>query len=134
MSTAQLLWKPTDEQIKRTQMHAFMVKAAKKYGFQPDYPSMHKWSVEHRDCFWQEMWDYAGIQAIKPATAVQTGRGMLGTKWFPGLEFNFAAHLLRFNDDRVAIEAEDEQGRTRTSRIGRAWRSGDRREPQAGQE
>jgi acetoacetyl-CoA synthetase len=114
MSTAQLLWKPTDEQIKRTQMHAFMVKAANKYGFQPDYPSMHKWSVEHRDCFWQEMWDYAGIQAIKPATAVQTGRGMLGTKWFPGLEFNFAAHLLRFNDDRVAIEAEDEQGRTRS--------------------
>jgi acetoacetyl-CoA synthetase len=38
---------------------------------------------------------------------------MLGTRWFEGLEFNFAEYLLRFDDDRVAIEAEDELGRTR---------------------
>ena len=114
MPSAKLLWKPTDDQIKRTQMYAFMHKMADKYGFQADYPSLHKWSVQHRDRFWQEMWDFAGIKATKPATAVESGSGMLGTKWFPGLEFNFAAHLLRFNDDRVALAAEDEQGRTRS--------------------
>lgn len=114
MSTTKLLWKPSEERIKRTQMHAFMTEAARKYGFKPDYPAMHRWSVEHRGQFWKEMWDFAGIQATKPAAAVEAGGGMLGTKWFPGLEFNFAAHLLRFNDDRIAIEAEDELGRTRS--------------------
>ncbi len=95
-------------------MHAFMTRASNKYGFTPDYPSMHRWSVTHRAQFWKEMFDFAGIQPTKPATAVETGRGMLGTKWFPGLEFNLAAHLLRFADDRIAIEAEDELGRTRS--------------------
>ncbi|HVP10551.1 MAG TPA: acetoacetate--CoA ligase [Phycisphaerae bacterium] len=114
MASAKLLWKPTDEQIQRTQMFAFMNRMAGKYGFPPDYPSLHKWSVQHRDQFWQEMWNFAGIKASKPAASVMSGSGMLGTKWFPGLEFNFAAHLLRFNDDRVALAAEDELGRTRS--------------------
>ena len=95
-------------------MYAFTARMAAKYGFAADYPSLHRWSITHRDQFWKGMFDFAGIHATKAATAVETGSGMLSTKWFPGLEFNFAAHLLRFNDDRVAIEAEDELGRTRS--------------------
>jgi len=95
-------------------MYAFAARMASKYGFAAGYPSLHRWSITHRDQFWKEMFDLAGIKATKAATAVETGSGMLGAKWFPGLEFNFAAHLLRFGDDRVAIEAEDELGRTRS--------------------
>src|SRR3989304_4972093 len=110
MTTAKLLWQPTQERTKKSQMHAFTTKASAKYGFKPDWPSLHRWSVEHREQFWKEMWDFAGIRASRPAAAVCTGEGMLGTKWFPGLEFNFAEHLLRFNDDRAALTAEDESG------------------------
>ena len=53
------------------------------------------------------MFEFAAIQPATPATAVEAGSGMLETKWFPGLEFNFGAHLLRFDDDRIALEAED---------------------------
>jgi acetoacetyl-CoA synthetase len=95
-------------------MYAFTARMAAKYDFAPDYPSLHRWSIARRDQFWKEMFDFAGIHATKAATAIEIGGGMLGTKWFPGLEFNFAAHLLRFNDDRVAIESEDELGRTRS--------------------
>ncbi len=95
-------------------MYAFTARMAAKNGLKPDYPSLHHWSITRRDQFWKEMFDLAGIQATKAAIAVESGGGMLGTKWFPGLEFNFAAHLLRFGDDRVAIEAEDELGRTRS--------------------
>ena len=114
MGNPNLLWQPSDEQIRRTQMYAFMVGAAQKYGFEPTWPALHHWSVRHSDQFWQEMFDFAGIQATTKAQAVRTGEGMLGTKWFPGMELNFAAHLLRFDDDRIAIEAEDELGRTRS--------------------
>lgn len=114
MPSAELLWQPTDERAHRSQMYAFTARMAAKYGFAPDYPSLHRWSITRRGQFWKEMFDLAGIQATKATTAVETGSGMLGTKWFPGLEFNFAAHLLRFNDDRPAIEAEDELGRTRS--------------------
>ncbi|MCH7840398.1 MAG: AMP-binding protein, partial [Planctomycetes bacterium] len=113
MKTPELLWQPTQEQIRRTQMFAFMARAAEKFGFEADWPSLHRWSVTHRDLFWRQMLEFSQIELTKPATAVHAGEGMLETKWFPGLEFNFAAHLLRFRDDRIAIEAEDELGRTR---------------------
>ena len=114
MAAAELLWKPTDDQVRRSQMYDFMTLAAARYGFPPDWPALHAWSVRRREEFWREMWDYAGIAASRPATATYVGEGMLGTTWFPGLEFNFAAHLLRHNDDRPAIIAEDERGRSRT--------------------
>ncbi len=114
MQDAELLWQPSPEQIERTQMHAFMARVSDLCGVSTDWLSLHRWSVEHCDEFWREMLKVAGIQPTRPATAVQTGRGMLGTKWFPGMEFNFAAHLLRFDDERVALEAEDELGRARS--------------------
>jgi acetoacetyl-CoA synthetase len=114
MPSAELLWEPSDARARSSQIYAFITRAASNYGFTPDYPSMHRWSITRRDQFWKEMFDFAGIQPTKLAATVETGQGMLNTKWFPGLEFNFAAHLLRFHDDRIAIEAEDELGRTRS--------------------
>ena len=114
MPQAEPLWTPSDERVASTQMYAFMYEAAKRHGFSPDWPSLHDWSVGHTDQFWGRMLEVAEIMAAKPATGVRAGEGMLGTSWFPGMELNFAEHLLRFNDDRVAIEAEDELGRTRS--------------------
>jgi acetoacetyl-CoA synthetase len=114
MTTAEMLWKPSDERIRESQMYQFMSLAAVKYGFAADWRAMHRWSVERRDQFWGEMFGFAQIQTSKPARAVCEGSGMLGTKWFPELEFNFAQHLLRFNDERIAIEADDERGRARS--------------------
>jgi len=113
MAEARLLWQPSDEQVRHSQMHAFMMQAAEAHGIKPDWPSLHRWSVEHRDAFWKQMWTFAGIHAVRPETAVTAGEGMLGTTWFPGLEFNFAQHLLRHNDERIALTSEDERGQTR---------------------
>ena len=114
MTEEQALWNPSPERVRGSQMHEFMVKAAEQYGFSPDWQSLHAWSVAHGDQFWQAMFDTAQIAAVQPGTAVCSGEGMLGTKWFPGMKLNFAAHLLRHDDDHIAIEAEDELGRTRS--------------------
>ncbi len=95
-------------------MHAFMIAMAKRYGFTPDWQNLHKWSVTNRERFWHEMLRLAQIKTHTPVQYVTQGSGMLGTKWFPGVNLNFAEHLLRFNDERVAIESEDELGRTRS--------------------
>jgi len=113
MAEARLLWQPSDEQVRHSQMHAFMMQAAEAHGIKPDWPSLHRWSVEHRDAFWKQMWTFAGIHAVRPETAVTAGEGMLGTTWFPGLECTFAQHLLRHNDERIALTSEDERGQTR---------------------
>ena len=79
---------------------------------------MHRWSIGHRDQFWREMLEFAEIKPTRDARTTCRGEGMLGTDWFPGMELNFAAHLLRFSDNRVAIETEDELGRTRSITYG----------------
>jgi len=113
MATTELLWQPAEERIRRSQISAFMKSVEEKFGVEKDYRSLHTWSIDHRRDFWDEMLSFAGIEASTPAETTFRGSGMLDTKWFPGMSFNFAAHLLRFNDDRVAIVAEDERGRSR---------------------
>ena len=114
MQHAELLWQPSQERVEQSQMYRFMRHAAERYGFSPDWPSLHKWSVTHRSEFWREMLDFAQIKPTKAPTTVESGKGMLGTTWFPGMELNFAAHLLRYDDEHIAIEAEDELGRRRS--------------------
>ncbi len=133
MLGGEIVWKPSRERVERSQMFAFMRVMADRYGFAADWPALHRWSVEHRDRFWDEMFTLAGIEATRsakevcrtggPAKRVGTGCAgasgtpssaeMLGTEWFPGMELNYAGHLLRHDDDGVAIEAEDELGRAR---------------------
>ncbi len=140
MSSDEVLWMPSRERAERSQMHAFMRAMGEKYGFEPEWAALHRWSVEHREQFWGEMLILAEIEAFAPSEAVCRGEGMFGikgrltgqsvresaraeargsgalgkaTEWFPGMELNYAAHLLRHDDARVAIEAEDELGRTR---------------------
>ena len=95
-------------------MQRFLERASRKHGFDPVWPALHRWSVAHRAEFWQELLDFTEVRATKPAAAITSGDGMLAARWFPGMELNFAAHLLRFSDGRKAIEAEDELGRTRS--------------------
>ena len=114
MHQTEILWRPTDARVRQSQMFAFMTEMAQRYEFAPHGTALHRWSVERRDQFWGEMWKLAGIPSSQPATQVCAGEGMLGTSWFPGLQFNFAQHLLRFDDERVALHAVDELDRTRT--------------------
>ncbi|RJP39524.1 MAG: acetoacetate--CoA ligase [Phycisphaerales bacterium] len=109
-----ILWTPSPQRVARTRLHRFMLEMAAAHGFPPDWPSLHAWSIRNRDAFWQAMLQLAEIAPTMPATAVREGSGMLGTRWFPGMTLNYAAHLLRFDDDRAAIVAEDELGRTRS--------------------
>ena len=79
MSTAELLWTPSEQRVLSSQMHAFSKKIAAKYFINTDYPSLHRWSIEHYDLFWREMWDFAEIHATKPATTTCTGEGICRT-------------------------------------------------------
>jgi len=127
MSSDTLLWQPSDLRRRGTQMHAFMTRCARQHGLAisensgdayADYATLHRWSVEHRDLFWSDMIEWAGIRPMQAAEEACRGTGMLGTKWFPGMRLNYAQHLLRHPDFRTAIEAEDELGRRRSLNYG----------------
>ena len=60
-----------------------------------DYHALWDWSVTDLDGFWQAIWDYCGIEASVPPTAVLGRRSMPGADWFPGARLNYAQHVLR---------------------------------------
>ena len=102
---AKLLWKPSEEKIKSSNMYRFMSAVNDKYHQDfNEYASLYKWSVENIDAFWETMWDFADIIASKPYDQViDDVAKMPGARWFAGARLNFAENLLRFRDDKVAL-------------------------------
>jgi acetoacetyl-CoA synthetase len=99
-----LLWKPSEKQVKQSNMHKFMTAVNQQYNKQiTDYTDLWQWSVDNISDFWSQMWDFAGIIASKKADQIIDDYKMPGTKWFKGARLNFAENLLRFRDNQTAI-------------------------------
>ncbi|MEE9419868.1 MAG: acetoacetate--CoA ligase, partial [Desulfatiglandaceae bacterium] len=110
---AELLWTPSEERIKNTNMYRFMHFVNKRYGKKfTEYTSLYEWSIENIPDFWASMWDFGEIIASQPYDQVVDDLNkMPGAKWFSGARLNFAENLLRYRDDQVALifkgEAQD---------------------------
>ncbi len=100
-----LLWQPTDERIKGTNMYRFMSFVKDRCGKEfNDYSSLHDWSVSNISEFWATAWDFLDIKASRTYDRViEDEKKMPGADWFPGARLNFAENLLRYRDDRVAL-------------------------------
>lgn len=105
MVMSKLLWKPSEERIKKTNMYRFMQIINDKFGKNFDeYNPLYEWSVQNIPEFWATMWDFADIKASKAYDEViDDVTKMPGAKWFSGAQLNFAENLLRFRDDQVAL-------------------------------
>jgi len=105
VETGQQLWAPTPGRIERARITEFLgwLKANRGLTF-ADFESLWRWSTEDLDGFWQACWDFFGVEATKPPTAVLGKRTMPGAEWFPGAEINYARHMLRHErPDAVAV-------------------------------
>jgi len=102
---AKLLWQPSEERIKGTNMYRFMTFINEKYNQNfSEYAPLYQWSIENIPDFWASMWEFAEIVASKPYTqVVDDVTKMPGAKWFQGARLNFAENLLRYRDDQVAL-------------------------------
>jgi acetoacetyl-CoA synthetase len=102
---AELLWKPSEEQIKRTNMFRFMnfINETDNQNFH-EYAPLYKWSVENISEFWAAFWKFANIIHSKPYDqVVDDATKMPGARWFSGAQLNFAENLLRYRDDQIAL-------------------------------
>ncbi len=102
---SKLLWTPSEERVKNSNMHRFMTWVNERYGRDfSAYEQLYDWSVNNISDFWAAMWDFGEIIASKPYDAViDDPTRMPGAKWFSGARLNFAENLLRYRDDQVAL-------------------------------
>ncbi len=106
-----LLWTPSDERIKGTNMYRFMNFINEKYSKNFfEYTPLYEWSIENIPDFWMSLWEFAEIKASKPFDQVIDNLNkMPGAKWFSGARFNFAENLLRYRDDQTALIFKGEE-------------------------
>lgn len=120
------LWTPTKSGAQRTRMHVFIRALQDKRVLPAEIETSHdfqRWSVEHLEAFWAEVWRAADVLADGPGPSHSPWRAVLrgadrmappipalGPEWFTETRLNFAEHLLRRRDDHVAIAAWNESG------------------------
>jgi acetoacetyl-CoA synthetase len=102
---AKLLWKPSEERIKSTNLFRFMNIINEKYNQNfSEYEPLYQWSIENIPDFWANVWEFAKIKSSMPYDqVVDDVRKMPGAKWFSGARLNFAENLLRYRDDQTAL-------------------------------
>ncbi|WP_409284546.1 acetoacetate--CoA ligase [Pseudomonas protegens] len=107
-----ILWQPSAERIGKTRIDAFRRFINQRHGLDiSDYPSLHQWSIDQRESFWQAIVDFFAVSFHQPAECVlREGPQMPSAQWFPGATLNFAEHLLKRRDDAVAVVAINENG------------------------
>lgn len=98
MPPQEILWKPSGEFTRNSNMYAYMqwLRENRDLAFDA-YEPLRKWSVEEPAAFWRSIWDYYGVLAHEqPRTVLELPEsGMIGTQWFPGSTLNYAEHLFR---------------------------------------
>ena len=112
------LWQPSSEEKKNTLLTQFSKKIQAKYDL-PDseYSTLHQWSIDYPELFWEEVWNDNKVLASKSWNKVM-GKDLFNVRndsersgWFEGARLNYAENLLlRNNDENVALSFVAENG------------------------
>ena len=112
------LWQPSLEEKRDTLLTQFSNKIQTKYNLPDfDYSTLHQWSIDNPELFWEEVWNDSNVLASKSWNKVM-GKDLFNVRndskrsgWFEGARLNYAENLLlRNNDENVALSFVAENG------------------------
>ena len=101
----ELLWRPDLDKKKNTSLYEFIEHINSRYEMEIDnFETLHKWSVDYRGYFWEEVWNFFNIIGQKgDCPYLEPENSLPGTKFFPNGKLNYAQNMLKKSDDDVAI-------------------------------
>ncbi len=120
MGKREIIWKPSDERIRATEMYRYMrfVNETRRRDFS-DYADLYRWSTDDIPDFWRSIWDFMEVIHSRGYDDILVdGDKMPGARWFPGATLNFAENLLRYRDARTALVFQSENGSRRQMSYG----------------
>lgn len=108
-----LLYRPSERQVADSQLTAFSQQLTASTGTSfPDYATLHRFSIDHLDTFWRQVWQFGGVIG-DPGDTVLTSRTLPGAQWFPKARLNFAENLLAHGrEDQTALVSLSESRET----------------------
>jgi acetoacetyl-CoA synthetase len=91
------LWTPSPGRIAGAGMSRFIREAGARHGTEfADYAALHRWSIDHMEDFWRELWSFCGVIGDGPGgRTLRDPAAMPGARFFPDASINFAENLLR---------------------------------------
>ena len=100
-----ILWSPSEERMKASQMFRFLQNINKKYNLNLDsFSELHNWSIENKSEFWSSIWDFFGVIGSKGTEPyIEPVNKMPGSKFFPNGSVNYAENMLSGNISGPAI-------------------------------
>ncbi len=111
MSDNQPLWTPSQASIDAANMTRFIAQVNQRHDLSiNDYDALYQWSIDQKETFWSEVWDFCEIIGDKGERILIDGEDIEHAQWFPDATLNFAENLLRKKNDEIAIyfRAEDQ--------------------------
>ena len=105
-----VLWSPSDERVKSSQMYKFLKIINKKNNINSqNFTDLHSWSIENKADFWSAIWDFfeiIGSKGIRPY--IEPINQMPGSKFFPYGKVNYAENMLSGDVSGPAIVFKSE--------------------------
>ena len=100
------LWKPSDKRIANSQMNKFREFVNERYLLDiSNYHELYDWSIQYITKFWESIWEFANvIHSEDFVQVIDDLNKMPGAKWFSGARLNYAENLLKFQDEKIAIQ------------------------------
>ena len=91
-----ILWSPSNERVKSSQMFRFLQNINAKYDLNLDsFSELHNWSIENKSEFWSSIWDFFKIIGSKGTEPyIEPANKMPGSKFFPNGTVNYAENML----------------------------------------
>jgi len=107
-----ILWQPSAERVAQAPIGDFRTFVNQRHNHDlQSYSQLHAWSVASSEDFWSALWDFNGVVCqTKGERVLSNPAAMPGASWFPDAKLNYAANLLRRNDDTMAIIFRSENG------------------------
>jgi acetoacetyl-CoA synthetase len=112
--SAKPLWEPSQRAIENFEITKFSKAAGQLAGQDlSEYRELHRWSVEHREAFWNLVWDYCAVRGMKGKTIISNADKLPGAHFFPEARLNFAENLLwkTGSGDALVFRSEDQPAR-----------------------
>ena len=87
--TAKKLWSPSTT---KNNLNLFLEYLADIGNFN-SYSDLHKWSIEHKEIFWDKFWSFTDIEGDKKDDIFIDSKHFVDTKFFNSSTLNYAENL-----------------------------------------